>query len=214
MSGASSSRSAIAALLEDEPQVLDVDAVLLPADRLLHPDQGREGYEPDRQIPVQRLDQRAAVFGFEVKRLVDERVDRGLGMLITPKLQHLHPLVADPACPRRFVGELLGGDGDVRPVAELSQCGECAQHVGGDELEDQVDVLGEAQEAVGVHGESSDDQIAYILPARGSHDGLDARKSHDATIGPAPRVDKPGDVAAWAGGVAGYSVAGRQALIC
>ncbi len=99
-------------------------------------------------------------------------------MGVAPELQHLHSLVTNPRGAKLAVGKLLHGDRHNGPVAQRGEGGECPLYVVRDQLNDDVDVFGEAQIAMRAYCQPTRYQVPDSRSFQRGREGFEAGEFH------------------------------------
>jgi hypothetical protein len=103
-------------------------------------------------------------------------------MAVTPELQHLHVLIADPALAGGWIGKLFGGDRRHRGITERPERSKGPPDVIRDQLDDNVGIVRKTQLSMSIHRESAGDEIPDTGIVEGADNRLKTRQFHNGAI--------------------------------
>ncbi len=99
-------------------------------------------------------------------------------MLVAPKLENFHVLLAHPTFTIARIGKLLRRNWHGGFVSKAGERVKSSTDILRDQFYDEIHVLGKTEESVGIHREASGDQVADSVVLQGGKNCSDGRGFH------------------------------------
>jgi hypothetical protein len=134
------------------PQLRDVSQILWSPGLTFQTNEAGQVYDTQRNTIGDLFGSGTFELPVEIEGLANKNVDRRLAMRVAVKVQHLHPLLVDPALSLLWISECVGVHGYPRQISEGGKRCKRVPDVFGCQLDDEVYVHREARVSVSVHG--------------------------------------------------------------
>src|SRR5690606_5879120 len=180
----------------DTPQFLDVAEILWPPGQGFHGDQILDARDATRDAAQIGID-RAFPQIVEVDRIADEHIDRAERIVRMPDLENEHVAVLGPVIPYAGVSEVCQWHGYARLEATVTEHLHGPLCIGGLEVDQKVQILGESQEAVQVDREAARYHVSHLRNLQRGKDAFVAGYRHRRMTYMFRRYSPPTSYNAW-----------------